>query len=282
MRKIELKQTIEQIGLSPKKELGQNFLASDKIAERIVNAACVSENDFVVELGPGMGIVSEKILNRNANLLAIEIDRKLSTFLKDKFSTFHNFQIIENDFFRLKLNQYTNATNREANKFISNPPYKGAKKLLKELCITNCFSRCVVTLQKEVARTLFSKPGESSARSLTYYTHYRFKPVKLFDIPPGFFYPQPSITSTVVLLSYKDHNINPKDEKFFFATLDLLLKTRKRKLRNCLTSTFNVRKEISSKIVEESEVSENARPTDLTMEQMITVSNLVRQEFQKN
>jgi len=281
MRKSDLKRAIEKIGLSPKKSLGQNFLVSDSIAERIVNAADVSSKDFVVEFGPGMGMVTEKILKRGADLLVIEIDKKLVAFLQDRFSSFENFHIIENDFFKLTQSQYM--LDKARVKFVSNPPYRGAKKLLRNLCTTNSISSCVLTLQKEVAQILFSKPGESSANRLTYYAHYRFKPRKLFDIPSSFFYPEPGITSTSVLLSpRKDNNIKANDEKFFFKTLDLILQKRKRKLTNCLSSAFNMEKEEITKIMEKSKIRENARPTDLSVEQMVNVSNLLKQEIQKN
>ncbi len=280
MRKIELKRIIKEIGLFPQKHLGQNFLASDEIAERIVDAASLSGEDFVVEVGPGLGVVTEKILDKGAEVLAVEIDRKLSLYLKKRFSKSKFFHLIEDDFFKLDKKKLLSYNGTRAMKFISNPPYRGAKKLLRKLTEMNIFSSGVITLQKEVAETILVKPGQSDASSLTYSVRYRFKPVKLFDIPLNFFYPEPRVnSSTILLLPAREHKLTASDEKFFFKTVDILLKSRKKKLKNNIKSGLNIPDRIIQEIMEKCNIENNARPTDLSLEQMLKLSNLLKKEI---
>lgn len=281
MRKSELKRILKEIGLIPQKRLGQNFLASEEIAERIVDAASLSKDDFVVEVGAGLGIVTEKILSKGASVLAVEIDKKLSSYLRKRFSKFKNLQLLERDFFELDKKKLLSYKDKRRMKFISNPPFKGAKKLLKNLSLMNSFSSVVITLQKGVADAILVQPSERDSSRLTYYLYYRYKPAKLFDIPLNFFYPEPRINSSTILL-LPTYISQPKvsSEKFFFKTVDLLLKTKRRKLKNNIRSNFNISYNKIEELLDKSGIVHNARPTDLTLEQMINLSNLLKVEIQ--
>ncbi|MCK4235456.1 ribosomal RNA small subunit methyltransferase A [candidate division WOR-3 bacterium] len=279
MRKAELKKILKEIGLLPRKYLGQNFLASEKIAERIVDAASLSEKDFVVEVGPGLGVVTEKILQKGVKLLAVEIDKKLSSFLRNRFSTFKNFNLIEDDFFNIDEQKLLSYNGKRTMKFISNPPYRGAKRILKKLSTMNTFRSIVITLQKEVANTLLEVPGTSKATSLTYYIHYRFIPTKLFEIPQNFFFPVPTVRSSTILLTNRVFPMKIFDEKYFFKSLDLLMRTRRKKLTNNIKSGFRIPHNKIMEIMEKCKIPNNARTTDLSIEQIIKLTNLLREKI---
>jgi len=279
MRKTELKRIIKEIGLVPKKHRGQNFLASEAIAERIVNAASLSEKDCVVEVGPGLGVVTEKILNKGAEVIAIEIDKRLSSYLRKRFLTFKNFHLIEDDFFRLDKKKLLSYKGKKTMKFISNLPYRGAKKIVRKLSRMNTFISIVITLQKEVADVLLVEPGKSASSSLAYFVHYRFKPVKLFDIPLNFFYPMPTVNSSTIFLPTRRPQMKASDEDFFFRTLDLLLKPKRKKLKNNIKSTFNISYNKIEEILEKCSIENNSRPTDLTIEEIINLSNLLKEQI---
>ena len=280
MRKSELKKLIEKIGLQPDKSLGQNFLASESIAERIVDAALLSGEDFVVELGPGLGIVTEKILDRGAEVLAVEIDPKLSSYLRKRFADFKNFHLIENDFFRLNKQDLISYKGSRPIKFISNPPYKGAKKILRKLSRMNTFHSVVITLQKAIADDLLIEPGNSNSSRLTYCIHYRFKPRKLFNIPMNFFFPTPSIDSSTILLSAREPHPKTLIDEFFFKTIDILLKNKRKKLKNNIKSGFFLSDKIIKDIMEKCKIMSDSRPTDLTLEGMVKLSNLLKETKQ--
>ena len=279
MRKKELKRIIKEIGLVPQKYLGQNFLASEAIAERIVNAASLSEKDCVVEVGPGLGVVTEKILNKGAEVLAVEIDKKLSSYLRKRFLTFKNFHLIEDDFFRLDKQKLLSYKGKKTMKFISNLPYRGAKKIVRKLSKMNSFLSIVITLQKQVADALLVEPGKSTSGSLSYFVHYRFKPLKLFDIPLNFFYPMPTVNSSTIFFLTRTPQTKASDEDFFFRTLDFLLKPKRKKLKNNIKSKFNISYTKIEEILEKCNIENNARPTELTIEEMINLSNLLKEQI---
>ena len=276
MLKSKLKTIIKDIGLVPQKYLGQNFLASEQIAERIVDAADLFPGDIVVEVGPGLGMITEKILNKGAELFVVEINRKLSAYLRKRFANNKHFHIIEDDFLRLNREKLLPYETTRPKKFISNPPYRGAKEILKKITRMNIFSVAVFTIQKQIANTLLMQSGNIDADSLTYYINYRFIPKKLFDIPPNFFYPTPGVESTTILLRARKHLSRIPDEPFLFRTLDILLKRKRRKLRNKIKSGFHIPYSKIEKILMKISVVSDARPTDLSIKQMTELSNLLK------
>jgi len=273
MRKSGIKKILDEIDFVPVKRLGQNFLVSESIAERIVEAAALNRNSVVVEFGAGLGIITERILNRGIHVIAFEIDKKLVGYLKKRFYGRKEFYLREKDFFYVLRNRKFPVDDGKNLVLISNPPYKGVKKLLRYLSTMNIFSRIVITLPEEIANMLFLSPGESNANSLTYFVRYRYTPQKLFDIPPNFFYPQPVVKSTTVILSPTSYNLNTiDDEKFYFSTVEVLLKSRRRKLKNNIKSYFGLPEETVSSIMEKSHIPDDVRATELTVEQMLELS----------
>ncbi|TET22177.1 MAG: ribosomal RNA small subunit methyltransferase A [Candidatus Cloacimonadota bacterium] len=281
MRKFELKELLKEIGVIPQKLLGQNFLASDEIAGRIVDAAALSKDDFVVEVGPGLGVVTGKILDSGATLLAVEIDKKLSGYLKKRFSSCKNFQLLVQDFLLLKQRMLFSHNGSKPPKLISNPPYRGAKKIIKRITVMNVFSTVVITLQKEVADTLLTEAGDRNATALTYYIRYRFKARKLFTIPNNFFYPTPTISSSTILLEKRKQPKKHINEIFLFRTIDHLFRSKRKMLKNNIKSAFNIPPRCIETILQKSGLQPQARPTDLTIEQMVDISELILKETQK-
>lgn len=279
MRKAVLKRIIDEIGLSPNKLLGQHFLASEELAKKIVNTASIKENDYVVEVGPGLGVVTENLIKTGADVFAIEIDKKLSHYLRNRFSSNKNLHLIEDDFFNIDMKKLLTSSDTGRMKFISNPPYRGAKKLLRKLVKINTFSLCILTLQKEIADDILQTPGKDDSKRLTYYIHYRFKPKKLFDIPPNFFYPEPRVNSSVILL----HNFEPEeravDDDFYFKTVNILLSKRKKKLKNNIKSGFHITYDSITKMLINCKLDNNVRPNNLSIQQMIKLSNLLKGEL---
>jgi 16S rRNA (adenine1518-N6/adenine1519-N6)-dimethyltransferase len=278
VKKSELKMILESIGLVPRKRLGQNFLASEKVAERIVNAASLTKEDLVIEVGPGLGVVTEKILEKGAAVLAVEIDKKLSSYLSERFLSCKNFHLIEEDFLHVEPHTILSFNGTHTMKFISNLPYRGAKKMIKKLSGMNLFTRMVITIQKEVADVLIKKPGSPSAQGITYSSQYFFKIEKLFDIPYNFFYPSPKVNSTTLLFSRRNTKIKTENRSFYLISVDLLLKNRRKKLKNKMKSIFHLSEESTNEILHHCRIAENSRATDLHLEQMIELSNCLYRE----
>lgn len=275
MKKSEIRLILRRIGLVPRKNRGQNFLASDTIAERIVEAASLKTQDTVVEIGPGLGMVTEKILKTGVHLLAIEIDEKLAAYLKQRFDQQRNFRIITDDFLALAPGALQSHNGSGPPTFITNPPYRGAKKILKRLISLDCAKTIVITLQREVALALVATPGTKGADGLSYMVHYRYLPEKLFDIPQNFFYPEPGIDSTTLLLSPQKQP-RALDEAFFFNAVEHLMHNKKKQLKNAIRTTYPVPPASVDGILSSTGLSGTERPAELTVQQMIELTNGIK------
>lgn len=282
MVKNELKKRINEIGLVPRKKLGQNFLSSEEIAERIAQSAEIEPGDLVVELGPGLGIITEKIIEKRAQVVVIEIDKKLSSYLKKCFSSHTNFHIITDDFLHLSIKNILEYDANGEKKFISNLPYRGAKKILKKLCRLDIFSTLVITLQKEIAEKILIAPGNSESSLLTYYVNFRYKPHKLFDIPMSFFFPVPAVNSTTIKLTQNKHAIKPHRIKFVFRTIDAILKNRRKKIKNNINSSFHIPYKRIETILKNCSIDKDMRPTELSIKQLTDLSNKLEEEIFAN
>lgn len=275
MKKSEIKMILHQIGVAPNKTRGQNFLASDKIAEQIVEAATLHANDFVIEIGPGLGMVTEKILKTGAHLLAVEIDEKLGTFLQERFGKRDNFHIITRDFFSLSPEIIHSYDGSKKPVFITNPPYRGAKRMLKRIVSMDRVKTVVITLQQEVAQEAFIPPGSKDASALSYIVHYRFLPEKLFCIPRNFFYPEPTVSSQTLLLTPSSH---PPllDESFFCNAVQHLMHAKKRQLKNAIRATYHLSNDAIHNLLSSLGIPPTARPNELTAEQMAQLTNGIK------
>jgi 16S rRNA (adenine1518-N6/adenine1519-N6)-dimethyltransferase len=266
---------LQRIALIPQKKRGQNFLASDKIAEQIVEAASLQVDDFVVEIGPGLGMVTEKILKAGAHVLAIEIDEKLVTYLKDRFAQQPNLQVIRNDFLSLAPEVLHPYNGSKQPTFITNPPYRGAKKILKRILTMNRAKAIVITLQQEVAEAALTPPGTKGATALSYFVHYRFFPQKLFDIPQNFFYPEPGINSKTLLLT-PHQGMQSIDEPFFFRAVEQLMRRRKRLLKNAMKGTYHLPTAVIDELFSSAGVASTARAHELPIDQMVALTNGIK------
>jgi 16S rRNA (adenine1518-N6/adenine1519-N6)-dimethyltransferase len=275
MRKSEIRALLDRIGLIPQKNRGQNFLASERIAEQIVRAAEVNPRDLVVEIGPGLGMVTGKILGTGAHILAVEIDPLLASYLEERFGGHEHFHMIEHDFLSLAPETLYSYNGSRKPVFITNPPYRGGKKILKRLVTMERAKRIIITLQKEVAKTVLALPGSPKAAAITYIVHLRFSPRKLFDIPKNFFYPQPSINSTTLLLAPHHLKHPVKNDFFYCRTVEQLMHTKKKQLKNSIRANFNIPVKTIETMLAQLELTDSTRPSELTLEQMVTLVNSI-------
>jgi len=183
--------------LISKKRFGQNFLIDPRKVDRIISAAEISAGDNILEIGPGRGILTERILNKGGNLVAVELDRDLIPGLQERFGDNGRFKLVEEDIIRIALSDFGDG----GFKIIGNLPYNISGALFEWL-IDNykMIIMAVVTVQKEVAGRLIASPGTREYGSLSVLTRMFYSISKLFDIPPGCFTPKPKVVSTVLRL----------------------------------------------------------------------------------
>jgi 16S rRNA (adenine1518-N6/adenine1519-N6)-dimethyltransferase len=243
-----------------KKRFGQNFLMDPGKADKIVGAAGIESGDEVLEIGPGRGFLTERILERGANLLAVELDRDLVPGLEERFGGSNLFNIMEDDIVRVNLSSLGD----RSFKIIGNLPYNISGALFGWL-IENykMVELAVITVQKEVANRIRARPGNREYGSLSVLVQLFYAVSRLFDIPPGCFSPKPKVVSTVVKL-VPDPKLKPEIEYDSFKSFIYACFAQKRKtLVNSLKSSGDFDRDM----IEKSLVS-LGKSTDIRAEQV--------------
>lgn len=244
----------------PKKRFGQHFLTDPRKADRLVNALQIEDDETVLEIGAGTGILTERILAKGADLIAVEIDRDLIGNLKKRFGGMTQFELIEGDIIR--LNPTTLALG--GFKVIGNLPYNISGAFAEWLIEHHSSIRsAVITVQKQVADRLKAKPGGRDYGALSVMVQCFYDVNRLFDIPPGCFSPKPKVDSTVLRLEPHEKLDKEIDYKQFRAFLRGCFFQKRKRLTNSLAAAMK----ISRETIEESLVS-LGRKADTRAEQL--------------
>src|SRR5687767_1985789 len=180
-----------------KRSLGQNFLVDTNVIEKIVGAVHPTEKDWLLEIGPGRGALTEKLVERAEKLFALEFDRDLAPLLRAKFAASDRFVLIEDD--ALSFDFRTLVADDRKLRLVANLPYNISTAILQRLFdYPDVFSDCVLMFQREVVERLVAKPGTTDRGYLTVLTEAHFHIERLFDVPPDSFRPVPNVWSSVI------------------------------------------------------------------------------------
>lgn len=208
------------------KKLGQHFLKSQRIAQQIVELARI-EDERVLEIGAGKGMLTHEIAKGAQSVYAVEIDKNLCNFLKEK--DLPNTVVINKNFLDIDLRDYPNSV------VIGNIPYYLTTPIIEKLIRQRkFFKRAVLTIQKEYGERILATPGEKSYGSITLYVNYYFSVKKGFIIPAHFFYPRPKVSSMVILLKKRRPFFRLNDQNEFFDFIRGIFCYRRKCLKNCL------------------------------------------------
>jgi len=193
MNTVEIKETIERLGLHPNRRLGQNFLVSREAREKIVGAMECAAPDRVLEIGPGLGSLTGLLVERAGHVTAVEIDAGFCRYLADRFGGRENFTLVHGDFLK-------NQPADTFTKIVSNLPYYCSSEILFQ--VTRYRAPLVyVMLQKEVAERITAEPGSKSYGALTVTLGFYYEARRLLTLPRESFYPRPDVTSSFLVLS---------------------------------------------------------------------------------
>ena len=214
----------------PKKSLGQHFLTDKNIVRKIVNVADIQAEDFVWEVGPGKGILTEELLQTGCDLTAFEIDEKLYPILEDKFS--NKLNLIKKDILKAGWEDFFP---NEKIKIVANLPYQITSPFLfKVVSFAEKFSQIVIMIQKEVAQRINAKIGIKDYGILTLKMQFYFDVSYEFTVKPHLFYPKPKVDSAVIKLIPRKDKPEIDDEKFFWRIVETSFRNRRKMLRNNL------------------------------------------------
>ncbi|EDX85135.1 dimethyladenosine transferase [Synechococcus sp. PCC 7335] len=272
-----------KVGKRARKRFGQHWLCSDQVLNQIVRAGELAEGDLVLEIGPGQGVLTQRLLDTSAKVLAVEIDRDLCLQLSDQFiadMASGQFRLIESDFLELNFDQaLLDFELDRPNKVVANIPYYITAPILEKLLGTMRspnpfpFSNIVLLVQKEISDRLCAQPGTRANGALTIRVQYLAECEEICLVPPSAFKPTPKVDSAVVRLRPRPF-LTPAEDPIFLSQLVKLGFSQKRKmLRNNLQSIVD--RDTLSALLESLSLNPQTRAEGLGVGEWVALSNAV-------
>lgn len=262
--------------IQPRKRFGQHWLKDEAILDRIITGANLHPEDRVLEIGPGTGILTRRLLDRAQLVVAVEIDRDLWTMLTKKFGQRDNFQLIQGDFLSLKLDELP-----KVNQVVANIPYNITGPILEKLLgsiaqpVHPAYDAITLLVQKEVAERLVAVPSTKAYSALSVRIQYLADCQWICDVPRRSFSPPPQVDSAVIRLLPRPL-ANPVSNPAFFDTLIKLgFANRRKMLRNNLKTCFD--SDLLSQILTQLEINPLVRAEDLSLSQWIELTEKLGQ-----
>lgn len=258
--------------LQANKSFGQNFLIDDDVIDGIIESANISKKDLVIEIGPGLGTLTSKLLENANKVIAVEIDNKMVEVISDRFRMYNNLQIINEDILKIDLNAIIENEKQEDGrvKIVANLPYYISTPIIMKLLEERLnIDEIVVMVQKEVADRLTAKPGTKLSGAITYAVDYYAEAEPVLNVGRDCFIPAPKVDSEVIKLKLrKQPKVEVNNEKELFKLIKLNFTQRRKTLINVLVNSGMVKsKENAMKIFDELEFDYGVRGETLNLEQ---------------
>ena len=222
-----------------RKKFGQNFLIDASVVEEIIDAAGISEEDTVLEIGPGIGTMTQYLAERAGKVIAVEIDRALIPILEDTLSAYDNVKVINDDILKVDLNRLSEEENGgRPIKVVANLPYYITTPIIMALLEKEVpLESITIMVQKEVAERMKTGPGSKDYGALSLAVQYYAEPVIVTEVPPHCFMPRPGVSSMVIRLDrYKEPPVTPKDPDKMFKLIRASFNHRRKTLSNGLST----------------------------------------------
>lgn len=278
------KEIVQKHGFKFSKSLGQNFLIDQNILDNIVDGANILETDYVIEVGPGIGSLTQNIAERANSVVAIEIDKTLIPILQETLKDYKNVEVINEDVLKLDLHKLVEDKfkNNKA-KVIANLPYYVTTPIIMKFLEEKVpVQSLTIMIQKEVAERMQAKPGTKDYGALSIAVQYYCNPKILLKVPPSVFIPQPKVESTVIRLDILDKpRVHVEREDLFFGLVKDAFGKRRKTLLNALSSgDLKLEKDMLKEVLSLSNIEENRRGETLTIEEYATLSNNLAKRLQ--
>ncbi len=277
-----IKPLLERHGFRFSKALGQNFLIAAWVPERICAYASADEDTAVLEIGPGIGVLTKELAKTAGSVTAIELDKKLIPLLSETLGELENVSVINGDALDFDYVKWSLERPEKRRIVCANLPYNVTTPVLTALLSCGVFSEIIVMIQKEVAQRICADPGTPEYGSFTVFSRFYSRPKTLFDVPPGCFMPQPKVTSTVISLAACGRPAGLRDEKLFFRIVRAAFAQRRKTLVNCLNSSFNAGKEELSSLLSGLGINALARGETLGIDEFVKLSNALGEIIDNN
>lgn len=237
----DIKKLLSSHGFRFSKSMGQNFLTAAWVPEDIAEAAQLDEDTGVLEVGPGIGCLTEQLALRAGKVVAVELDNALRPVLKQTLAGKNNVEIIFGDVLKQDIKGLVSEKMQGLRPVVcANLPYNVTSPLITAFLEAECFDSVTVMIQREVAKRICAKPATADYGAFTVLVNWYAEPELLFDVPPSCFIPQPKVTSSVIRLKTRSEPpVEVKDKALFFRVVRAAFGMRRKTLTNALSANFN-------------------------------------------
>ena len=272
---------LKKYKISANKSLGQNFLINDSVVNKIVESAQINKEDLVIEIGPGLGNLTELLLQKAGKVIAIELDQRMLKILKDRFIMYKNFEIINEDVLKVdlkKLIKINKNSDIKKVKIVANLPYYITTPIIMKLLEEKLDIEIItVMVQKEVADRLIAIPGDKLSGAITYCVYYYATSESVVMVKNNSFIPEPEVDSEVIKLCIrKNAPVKLLDEQKFFKLIKVSFMQRRKTLMNALVNGGILpNKDEAKKLFNALKLDYNTRGETLSIEEFAEISNYI-------
>ncbi len=263
---VEAKSQLHRLGARARKGLGQHFLVDKTVLGKIVSAAELGPRDTVVEVGPGLGILTAELLHRAGRVIAVEVDSRLAAALQKNLSGFPKLAVVNADILEINPAELTSRQTKSY-KVVANLPYYIAAPILRHFLEASLKpSLMVVMVQKEVAQSIVAQPGEMSILGISVQLY--GKPTIVDYVPAHCFYPQPKVDSAIVRIEvYPEPAVHVKDIAGFFEIVKAGFSTPRKQIRNSLALGLQIAPADAVELLGKANIAPQRRPEALSLEE---------------
>lgn len=271
---MNVREIIQRDSIKAKKHFGQNFLIDQNILKKIITSSNPTGAN-VIEIGPGLGSLTEYLLPEAKKLVCYEIDDDMISILHERFDGLDNLTVLKQDFMEVDINKDIDKYfDGEDVILVANLPYYITTAILtKILTETSKVKRIYVMVQKEVAMRLSGKPSTKDYNSLSVFIQYYTNVKMLFNVPPKSFIPAPNVDSSVIEIIRKENLDFVKDEHAFHKFVQAIFSQRRKTLYNNIKNNYKLSKEEIEERLAQNDIEPNRRAESLTVEQIVKLSN---------
>ena len=261
---------LKKYNISANKSLGQNFLVNDEVINTIVESANIEKEDLIIEIGPGLGTLTGRLLEKAKKVIAIELDKRMLTILKDRFALYNNFEIINDDILKVNLKEIITKEKEHVKnvKIVANLPYYITTPIIMKLLEDRLDIQSItVMVQKEVAKRLTAIPGTQLSGAITYAVNYYCEPEEVIEVPNSSFIPEPEVESEVIKLNLrKEPPIKLENEELFFKIIKASFMQRRKTLINGISNSGLMEKEEIKQLLKKVGLDEKVRGENLSLQ----------------
>lgn len=272
-----VREILEKHNFKLSKSLGQNFLVDGNIVRSIIEKGGITEKDFILEIGPGIGTLTEELSIKAKYVVGIELDEALLPILKETLRERKNVEIIHGDILKIDLEElFHKEFKGESIKIVANLPYYITTPIIGRLLEEELnIQGIIVMIQKEVARRIIAKPNSKDYGALSIFVQYYTDPEIILNVPRSVFLPKPKVDSSVIRLNLKNQKMEVENKEIFFKVVRSAFNQRRKTIQNSLSSKeLNISKEKIKEILTLCNIDPQKRAENLTAEDFAKISSL--------